>query len=276
MDLLDDLTKEPFGADAARELCRKSGLFEPGRLYRRIEISETLRREFVGHGGDSSTTTADVATVLKKWLFGSASPFQREMRGRYRFLGYEGEAKQEPVTEGRINSINDAPMDDGLIPEREFAQGPCEVYAWCLPWYQTTAGTRWPIKIGKAGTEGFKRRLRDFQENLPERPRYLLRLGCADDVEARRREMLLHAWFASRGQKLEEVSGNEWFHTNPGEIEEAIRNLMGEDSSGRGANVPEAEDIIAAAFNDVTADDWAQLPLDLTDRLDEHLYGCLR
>lgn len=273
MALLDDLIKEPFGADAVRELCGKSGLFSPGRLYRRIEISERLREEFVEHGGDSSTTNANVATVLKKWLLASASPFRREARGRYRFLGHEGGAGEMPHTEARINSVNDAPADDGLTPELEIAEGPCEVYAWCLPWYQATAGPRWPIQIGRAGTEGFKRRLHDFHENLPERPRYLLRLGCADDAQARRREMLLHAWFTSRGQKIEKVSGNEWFRTNPGEIREAIRNITGANHLARGENIPESEDIIADAFSDVTADDWEQLPEDLTDHLDKHLYG---
>lgn len=35
----------------------------------------------------------------------------------------------------------------------------------------------------------------------------------------------------------------------------------------------EIEDVVANAFRDVTADDWARLPEDLTEHLDDYLYG---
>ena len=272
MDLLEDLIRDPFGAAATRELCRRGGLFEPGRLYRRIEISDTLRKEFVRQGGTSGTTNADVATVLKKWLLTRASPFRREMRGRYRFLGFESDTMQNPGTSVGGYAVRDAPVDDGPTPELEIGAGPCEVYAWCIPGYRVSGGGRWPIKVGRAGTEGFKGRLRDFRKNLPERPRYLLRLGCAGDAEARRRERLLRAWFTDRGQQLEEAWGNEWFLTNPGEIDEAIQHLMGAELHVGSTDLHEEERKFAEVFKDVTDEDWAQLPDDLSDRLDEYLY----
>ena len=276
MDLLEDLVRDPFGAAAARELCRRSGLFEPGRLYRRIEISDTMRREFVRQGGASGATNAAVAAVLKKWLLTSASPFRREMRGRYRFLGFERGIRQYPSPGVGVFAVRDAPLDERPTPERENATGPCEVYAWCLPGYQAADGGCWPIRIGKAGTEGFQGRLRNFHEDLPERPRYLLRLGCADEAEARRREMLLHAWFTSRGQKLEDVSGDAWFMTNPDELDEAIQHLFGAELHVGSTDLHEEERKAADAFKDVTDEDWAQLPEDLSDRLDEYLYGVHR
>lgn len=273
MDLLNDLIKDSFGAAAARELCRKSGLFEPGRLYRRIEISETLRKEFVRYGGDSGTTNTAVATVLKKWLLTRASPFRREMRGRYRFLGHErGTMQYRSKGVGGL-AVRDAPVDDGPTPEREVGAGPCEVYAWCLPAYRATGTGRWPIRIGRAGTEGFRGRLRDFHENLPERPRYLLRLGCVDDAEARRRETLLHAWFTERGQQLEEASGDAWFLTNPGQIEEAIQHLMEAEPHVGGITLEDMDKLFSEAFKDVPDEEWANLPDDLIERLDEYLYG---
>ena len=273
MDLLEDLIRDPFGAAAARGLCRGSGLFEPGRLYRRIEITERLRREFVRQGGASGTTNTAVATVLKKWLLTRASPFRREMRGRYRYLGFERDTMHNPDTGAGGSAVRDAPVDDGLTPELEIGAGPCEVYAWCLPGYRVSVAGRWPIRVGRAGIEGFKGRLRNFRKNLPERPRYLLRLGCADDAEARRRERLLHAWFTDRGQELEEAPGNEWFLTNPGEIDEAIQHLMGAELHVGSTNLHEEEKKFAEAFKDVTDEDWASLPDDLIDRLDEYLYG---
>ncbi|MDE0680062.1 MAG: hypothetical protein OXI11_07600 [Gammaproteobacteria bacterium] len=169
--------------------------------------------------------------------------------------------------------MRDAPMDYAPTPERDIGAGPCEVYAWCMPGYGATRDGRWPIRIGRAGAEGFKGQLRDFHENLPERPRYLLRLGCADDAEARRREMLLHAWFTDRRQQLEEASGDAWFLTNPGEIDEAIDHLMGAELHVGGITLEEMDKLFSDAFKNVPDEEWANLPDDLIDRLDEYLYG---
>ena len=272
MDIIKDLVKERFGTHVARELCQEPGLFEQGRLYARMHITEILRDEFVQRGGNEDTGNDAVARVLKKWLVGPDSPFRKEMRGRYRFLGFGGSIEQAVDVGDRRSARTDVSSEGAPGPEREIGTGPCEVYAWCLPRYQATSGDRWPIKIGKAGPDGLRRRLRDFQENLPERPRYLLRLGCADEREARDREALLHAWFRSRGQKLNDLPGAEWFLTNVGEIEEAVRNIIGADASSDQGKTLEIEDVIATTFKDVTADDWARLPEDLTERLDDYLY----
>jgi hypothetical protein len=272
MDLVEDLVKDRFGTAVARELCRKSGLFEDGSLYRRIDIAEALRDEFVRRGGDDGTRKDGVTRVLKKWLLGPDSPFRRETRGRYRFLGVDDAGGRALDVDARGSAGSAAASGDALVPEREIGAGPCEVYAWCLPHYQATSGARWPIKIGRAGPDGFGRRLRDFQENLPEQPRYLLRLRCADEREARERESLLHAWFRSRGQKLNDLPGEAWFLTNTSELEAAIRNIIGADALAGKASTLEIEDVIAGAFKDVTADDWARLPEDLIERLDYYLY----
>ena len=273
MELLDDLVREPFGTAAASELCRGSGLFDTGRLYRRIEICEMMRREFIRRGGASGTTSAAVAAVLKKWLLGSGSPFSREMRGRYRFVGFDTGAAQYPGMSVQLNAVQDAPSDDCPPPELELGGGPCEVYAWCIRGQKASGGGRWPIKIGRAGSEGFKSRWLGFRRYLPEKPRYLLRLGCADDAEARRREMLLCAWFKERGQQLEEASDNVWFLTNTGEIDEAIQHLFGAELHVGSTDLYEEERKFAHAFKDVADEDWAKLPADLIDRLDESLYG---
>ena len=273
MNLIGDLVKDRFGTAVAHELCKESGLFEQGKLYRRDDIIEKLRAEFVKRGGDDDTPKAAVVSVVKKWLSGSASPFRKEMRARYRFLGFDGATEQAVDVEDRGNAGSDASRGGAPAPEHEIGAGPCEVYAWCLPRYQATSDDRWPIKIGKAGPDGFRRRLSDFQENLPERPRYLLRLGCADEREAREREALLHAWFRSRGQKLNDLPGEEWFRTNSGEIVEAVRNIIGADAPSGKESTIEIENVIADAFKAVTADDWAGLPEDLTERLDDYLYG---
>lgn len=274
IDILSQLTKVPFGTAVALELCRLNKLFEPGRLYRRVEVSDTLRAAFIEHGGSADTSRERVATVLKKWLVGSASPFRKEARGLYLFLGFEEGAVQYEGAPARAKAVNDAPFLESLTPLREIGAGPCEVYAWSLPQYESIGGARWPIKIGCAGEEGFARKLRELQDDLPERPRYLLRFGCADQALARRCEMILHAWFASRGQELDGSAGNGWFQTNPREIEQAVHNLVVQDDWGQGTGILKVKEIFAA-FEELTSEDWAGIPEDITDRLDEYLYGIL-
>ena len=45
------------------------------------------------------------------------------------------------------------------------------------------------------------------------------------------------------------------------------------DESRDDLQEPEVEDAITEALKDVTAEDWDSLPADLTDRLDDYLYG---
>ena len=271
---VDFLMKEPFGAEAARELCRIPGIFDLGRIYRREQISTTLQSSFVERGGNEHTSKHAVATVLKKWLRQDSSPFEkvcdkhgREMRGRYRFIGYDD---QQGAFERLRDTAESDITEDSLKPEREYGDGPYEVYAWCLPRYRKGHGDRCPIKIGRAGPDGFRRRLRDFWENLPEQPSYLVRIGCPDEAEARRREALLHAWFQTRGQRMDDVPGHEWFLTTPSEIEDAIRAII---EPAMDTNTPGVEAEIADIFEDIPVKDWESLPKDLTDRLDHYLYG---
>lgn len=54
---------------------------------------------------------------------------------------------------------------------------------------------------------------------------------------------------------------------------DAVRDIVGASSLRDDASNLEIEVVIANAFRDVTADDWARLPEDLTERLDDYLYG---
>ena len=53
---------------------------------------------------------------------------------------------------------------------------------------------------------------------------------------------------------------------------DAVRDIVGASGLRDNARNLEIEDVIANAFRDVTADDWARLPEDLTERLDDYLY----
>ncbi|MDE0261165.1 MAG: hypothetical protein OXJ37_02010 [Bryobacterales bacterium] len=54
---------------------------------------------------------------------------------------------------------------------------------------------------------------------------------------------------------------------------DAVRDIVGVSGLRDNAGNLEIEDVIANAFRHVTADDWARLPEDLTERLDDYLYG---
>lgn len=224
MTLPDHLRNRGFSTQTARALCRIPGTFEIGQVYKRDEIVSTLLSSFVRAGGLRSTTNQKVSQVFKGWVRRSDEPFERirDALGMYRFLGYGDQSDysaSSPVEEDPERGTSDP---NAWSPELEYGTGSYEVYAWYLPRYRGGPGARWPIKIGRAGTDGLSRRLQDFWENLPELPCYLLRFACADDAEARERERLLHYYFKSRGQKVEDSPGSEWFLTNPEEIKQAI------------------------------------------------------
>ena len=223
MRLSKHLLDEGFSIDAARELCRIPGMFEAGAVYKRNVITSKLRSAFIEAGGNQNTSKEKVIGVFKSWARRD-SPFESvDAFARYRFLGYGEQSSQPGTTSADEVQGNDAPEDNTPSPEKEFGNGPYEVYAWCLPHYQNGHDSRWPIKIGMAGIDGLPRRFQDFWQNLPERPHYLIRLGCAEESEARERERLLHHYFKSRGQKIEDLPGNEWFLTNTDELVEAVQ-----------------------------------------------------
>ena len=221
--LPDHIIDEGFGIDAARELCRIPGMFEVGATYKRNAITSKLVSAYIERGGSPATSKSRVASVFKSWAR-TDRPFESiASHGRYRFLGY-GEQSSEPV----MPLVDGVRGDGALSPEREFGNGPHEVYAWCLPRYQVGSSNRYPIKIGRAGADGLTRRLEDFWQNLPERPHYLIRIGCADEAQARERERILHHIFKSRGQQIEHLPGTEWFDASIEEIIEAVQLIVPE------------------------------------------------
>ena len=223
-ELRDYVISHPFGTRAAQYLLDHYNLFVRGKTYQRKDIAAALARKFKEEGGDPNTSNSAVTRVLKKLLQHDASPFRKIDRGLYTF---EGGSNQDNIGDEPPGDTESSPSDE-ILPEQEYGEGPCEVYAWCLPRYRTAAsGPCWPIKIGQAGKEGFRRRLEDFAANLPERPCYLMRLRCIDDSEARYREKLLHHYFQERDDKVVEgIAGKEWFKTNPNELDKAIRDLF--------------------------------------------------
>ena len=70
-----------------------------------------------------------------------------------------------------------------------------------------------------------------------------------------------------------DLPGEEWFVTNQDEIKVAIRSITGAGAPTGDEGAHGIEAVIATAFEDVPVEDWDRLPEDLTDRLDDYLYG---
>ena len=220
--LREYLSKEKFGAEAARYLVQHYDLFNRNETYRRREIVAQLKEAFKQIGGDPNTTKDLIASSIKKLLQSGDIQFRSVGRGIYRF---EGKSDDDAIEELPYDIEQE--IDSEFNPERSYGEGSHEVYAWCLPLYRIHNNQNcWPIKIGRAGTDGLKRRFLDFEANLPERPNYLIRLGCTTETEARDRERLLHHYFRERKKNIKSLPGTEWFNTNPDEIHKAISDLF--------------------------------------------------
>ena len=220
------LFEEPFAALTAQRLFEHKGAWQAGRIYKRREIADVLLDIYRQEGGvDKGLTRGRVIRTIKKKLPGVDEKnawFEKIDFGHYRYCYASDDMHSSPPGASENGKDNDfGKLDNQLVPDREYGEGACEVYVWCLPHYENS-GQRWPMKIGSAGEGGFNRRLEDFQENLPEVPRYLIRVRYSTEAKARKLERALHYYFENRGRRIERIPGTEWFDANPKEVVDAI------------------------------------------------------
>ena len=206
---IEDLIDEPFGAAALQQLIARPGVLQRGRVYRPVDIAQALRAEFGVLGG--RTTKEAVLVAFKGYLKGKRSAFSKIGRGRYRFLGPDGQGA------AAAEAVPDA--------ELELGGGLCQVYAWYLPHYRRVSPERWPVQIGWAGPDGLDLPV----DELPETPCVLLRLRCADEELAAKRAMLIQAHLESRGRAVPDLPSSHWFETNRDELEQVARAILPPD-----------------------------------------------
>ena len=221
----DWIFEEKFGALTVEQLFERGGVWQVGRVFTRAEIADILIERYRQGGGvDKDLTRDHVSRIAKKKLPGEGQEnqwFKKVGRGRYEYCGGDGEEPFDSLAESLEEDNGDGNSQRRLVADKEYGDGDYEVYVWCLPQYENT-GDRWPVKIGFAGEGGFNRRWRDFHENLPEVPRYLIRVAFRTEAEARRFEGLLHYYFENRGCRIESIPGKEWFNVNPEQVVAAI------------------------------------------------------
>ncbi len=222
----DWLFDEPFTALTAQRLFEREGAWQAGRIYKRREIADILLDVYrQGRGVEKDLTRGRIIRSIKKKLPGDGEKtewFEKIDFGRYKYC-YRSDGADDSFLHSQESEEKKDTWDSAekVVPELKFGEGKCEVYVWYLPHYEN-AGQRWPMKIGSTSEGGFNRRLDDFQENLPEMPRYVIQVRFTTETNARKLEKALHYYFENRGRRIEEVPGTEWFVTNPEEIVEAI------------------------------------------------------
>ena len=219
--------EEKFNALTVDQLFDRGDPWQASRVYRRSEIVDTLMDLYRRAGGVDQDLTKDrVSRIVKKKLSGRNAKnrwFKNVAFGRYEYCGSNAHETLDSLSRGLEEGTDggDGSSQRRLVPEKEYGDGDCEVYVWCLPQY-AASGDQWPVKIGFAGEGGLNRRWRDFHENLPEVPQYLIRVGFKTEAEARKFEGMLHYYFKNRGRQIEGIPGKEWFNVNPEEVVGAI------------------------------------------------------
>lgn len=190
-----------------------------GRTIRRQELVDRVVSAHGGRGG-ASANAIDVPRTVKKALSTlkekgfATNPSQ----GFWRIAG-ESSRPPDPV-DGGESELPSAPLER-LSAEVSYGEGAGAVYVYYLPAYEQLAKLQsnsvWLCKIGRSERDPMLRVLAQAGTALPEAPR-VSRLIRTDMPAAL--ESALQSILKLRGRHSVESPGNEWFETNPGEIDE--------------------------------------------------------
>ena len=218
--------REPLGGEAIRLILRKCGQFKVGEFYRRKDIGAVIAKELARHGAEKPTdkdaslafksvfsrATKSVAEALRiSFKYVESSDYAPGAWGWYQFVGGTDTAVAVDVAEVAA-----------LDPTRRYGDGKCCVYAWFLPLYARQGKERWPIKIGHSSGVPSSR-FNQFEAMLPEKIHLAVEWFCKTKKDAEDREKNLHRMLANC--RIEDLTGKEWYETNPKEICENIDKL---------------------------------------------------
>jgi len=178
---------------------------------------EIIRRVTEIHraGGGAFASDAHLLAAVKKGLSTGVErgQFVRPRSGWY----VKGQPRDAVVATPELMNP-DTPVITAPGFDRIVGDGDGEVYVWFYDAYQQLAQLRgeerWSCKIGRSET-GAGMRIREQTGYAPEQPHYalLIRTDHPQPLESH-----LHGFLASRGRRLTNAIGSEWFTTNPDEV----------------------------------------------------------
>jgi hypothetical protein len=189
-----------------------------GKMVKRDELAEAVRRHHISNGGkESNTSLLGVAKKALNMLQRDSLASKTGAYGLWRIHGLS------PV--GAIDEVEPTNSEVPEPPAREVVGSGNEiVYAYTYPLYERfateTCQEKYQIKIGQSRSQSLTRVTDQTGTALPEYPVVLLVIRCEDSLLL---ETAIHSILELRGFAIADAPGAEWFLTNPQEIKEIWR-----------------------------------------------------
>ena len=117
-----------------------------------------------------------------------------------------------------------------IEPDKNIGTGSNSVYIYYFDTYRVFAESRgekyWQCKIGRTDSEPLQRIFNQSGTSFPELPHVALVIYCDRPQQL---ETTLHSILKLRNRWIETAPGNEWFYTNPSEIENIYNSIYAQE-----------------------------------------------
>jgi predicted transcriptional regulator len=201
---------------------------------KRADIASHAVKTHIQRGGVASNS--DSRTQIKKALqtLHSMGHVEKATVGFWRvsasyILSIESECGPKIVSELESKVLvvekleNVTPVYDFSV-ERELGEGKGYVYLYFFPNYKLTASMKeeafWPCKIGYSDAQGLERISSQLGTSHAEKPVIGLKVNSDNAIIL---EKIIHRILGLRKRKIPDSPGQEWFLTNPDEVEKIVK-----------------------------------------------------
>ena len=172
--------------------------------------------------GGAATISSNLTSILKKALSNLQDNGQAEniTYGTWAIFSEGRQQETLPVLDLEAD-VQEAEEDIPIL--RSYGEGDKAVYVYYYPVYEQFAkksgSSSFPIKIGYTAGSIQARVVSQVATALPELPKIalVLRSPLASSIEKS-----LHLMLSTRGRKIPDIPGSEWFNTSIQEIEQLV------------------------------------------------------
>jgi T5orf172 domain len=228
MPLEAESTPYPFSGVRLKTAAARMLIIEhfTGKQAERSVIVDTIYRHHVSKGG-AQTSPTHVEFNFKRALtqLKREGLAQNPCPGDWMILASGTMIQEVEANCGQEEVLNENAPEVSW-GERELGTGARAIYVYYLPAYRHLAELKgadsWPCKIGRTDRDPFYRILSQLATAFPEPPRIPLILRTDDSQML---ETAIHLALVGRGRKIDDAPGDEWFVTNPDEVESVAKYL---------------------------------------------------
>jgi hypothetical protein len=206
-----------------------------GKVMKAMDIYETAKNYHCYNGGKEYEGKSG-KTHLIKLISGSLNVLKKKgladspYKGHWIIKKDTDLPKEKKASNERIENIETTPittMGDEIKVEGVFGEGVYSVYAYYFPRDKEVAIEKkekfFQIKIGKTKEDAIKRVWEQTSASSHETPVIALIIKTDHYNEL---EKLIHGVLKMRKRKIIKIKGNEWFYTNPSELDSIYSFLM--------------------------------------------------